>query len=90
MRGLFEGTSVEPEFRHETVAMTFDSPEAALALYEEKMGPIVMAKAALQPQRKWQALHDDLAAFFRDNSEHTDGQATTRAEYLTVTGGKPA
>jgi len=78
VRELFEGTGVEPEFGHETVAMTFDSPEAALALYEEKMGPIVMARAALQPQGKWQALHDDLAAFFRDNSEHRDGRATTR------------
>jgi len=88
VRELFEGTGVEPDFGHETATMTFDSPEAALAMYEEKFGPIVMARAALEPQGKWQALHEDLLAFFRDNSEHRDGLATTRAEYLTVTGGK--
>ena len=90
VRGLFEGTGVEPVFDHESVSITFDSPEDALATYETKFGPIVMAKAALEPQGKWQALADDLLAFFRANGEERDGRFSTRAEYLAVTGGKPA
>lgn len=70
--------------------MTFQSPEHAVDMYERNFGPIVMAKAALEPQGKWQALREDLLAFFRENSEERDGGTTFRGEYLMVTGGKPA
>ncbi len=90
VRALFEGTGVQPRFVGEAAELEFDSPEHALELYEEKFGPVVMAKAALKPQGKWQALADDLVAFFRDHSEEREGRILYRGEYLAVTGGKPA
>jgi len=90
VRSLFDGTGVQPEFEPETVSMTFDSPEHALDMYETKFGPIVMAKAALEPQGKWQPLADDLLAFFRGAGEQREERTSLRAEYLAVTGGRPA
>lgn len=90
VRGLFEGTGVEPEFAREAATMAFESPEEALALYEHKFGPIVMAKATLEPQGRWEALRDDLLAFFREHGAENGGGTTIRAEYLVVTGGKLA
>jgi ubiquinone/menaquinone biosynthesis C-methylase UbiE len=89
VRELFGGTGVEPEFAHEKAEMSFESTEAALELYETKFGPVVMAKAALEPQGKWQALADDLLDYFRAEAEQRDGRFVLRPEYLTVTGGKP-
>jgi SAM-dependent methyltransferase len=88
VRRLFEGTGVEPEFHGESVSMAFDSPEHALEKYEQKFGPIVMARAALEPQGKWQALRGDLLAFFRESGEERDGRMVLSGEYLTVIGGK--
>ena len=90
VRELFAGTGVEPEFSEQAVDLVFDSPEDALETYATKFGPIVMAKAALEPQGKWQALADDLLAFFRKVMIEHDGRVAYRGEYLAVTGGKPA
>ena len=90
VRELFADTGVEPEFERETATMSFDSPEHALEMFETKFGPVVMAKAALEPQGKWQALSDDLLAYYREHGEEQEGGIATRPEYLVVTGGKPA
>jgi ubiquinone/menaquinone biosynthesis C-methylase UbiE len=86
---LFAGTGVEPEFSDGVAEMVFDSPEGALELYSTKFGPMVMAKAALEPQGKWEALADDLLGYYRDESEERDGSYVLAAEYLRTTGGKP-
>jgi ubiquinone/menaquinone biosynthesis C-methylase UbiE len=90
VRELFEGTGVEPHGERLSAEMRFESPEQAFATYEEKFGPIVMAKAALEPQGKWEALADDLRAFFREHAEERDGAFVLRSDYLAVTGGKAA
>ena len=87
---LFAGTGVEPEFERDVVTSTFDSVEHAVETYETKFGPLVLAKAALEPQGKWEALSNELVAFFREHGEEHEGGVTTRAEYLAVSGGKPA
>lgn len=89
VRGLFEGTGVEPRFERESVDLVFESAGHALETYETKFGPIVMAKAALEPQGKWQALADDLLAFFNEHMVERDGRVSYAAEYLVVSGGKP-
>lgn len=88
VRELFAGTGVEPQFEREAATMAFESPEDALALYEHKFGPVVMAKAALEPEGKWEALRDDLLAFFRKHDVEEGGGTTIRPEYLVATGGK--
>ena len=90
VRELFAGTGVEPEFQREAVTQSFESPEHALEMFETKFGPVVMAKAALEPQGKWQALADELLAYYREHGEAHEGGIATRPEYLVVTGGKPA
>jgi SAM-dependent methyltransferase len=90
VRELFEGTGVEPEFSREEVEWIFESPEQAVELYETKFGPMVMAKRALEPEGKWDALKDDVVGYFREVSEERDGKIAARAEYLRITGGKPA
>ena len=72
------------------ISSGFDSPADALETYETKFGPIVMAKAALEPQGKWQALREDLARFFESYGRAEGGRTVLEPEYLVVTGGKPA
>jgi ubiquinone/menaquinone biosynthesis C-methylase UbiE len=85
---LFAGTGVEPQFEQRSVEMTFVSPEAAVEKYSTQFGPVVMAKAMLEPQGKWDAMADDLEAFFRENSEPGGDGIVSVAEYLAVTGAK--
>ena len=87
VRKLFEGTGVELEFEHEEVEMVFDSPEDALEEYSNRFGPIIMAKAMLEPEGRWEALRDDLLAFY-GRSETPDGEVRQAAEYLVATGRK--
>ena len=87
--GLFAGTGVEPRFERTTVDFIFDSPEAAVLAYEQKFGPVVMARAALAEETARNALHDDLLAYFREHSTtDADGRAIITAEYLVTTGEK--
>lgn len=90
VRDLFTGTGVEPEFAHDAARMRYESPEHALALYADKFGPVVMARQALEPQGKWDALRDDLLAYYREHGEQDGDGTTVWGEYLVVTGGKPA
>ncbi len=87
---LFEGTGIELEFEDATVDQVFASPEAALELFSERFGPIVMAKAALEPQGKWEALRADLLDMWTAQSEPVDGGVAFTTEYLRIIGTKPA
>jgi len=88
VESLFEGTGVRLEFDDDTVDQNFDSAEHALELFSERFGPMVMAKAALEPQGKWEALRDDLLEMYERESEPRDGGIAVRAEYLTTIGTK--
>ena len=87
VRKLFEDSGVELEFEHETVEMVFDSPEETLEEYATKFGPIVMARAALEPQGRWELLRDDLLALY-GRHQTPDGEVRIPAEYLVTTGRK--
>jgi SAM-dependent methyltransferase len=88
VRSLFEGTGVELEFEEHAVRFRFESAEAATAEYEQKFGPMVTAKAALEPDGKWEALRSDLTELFSrlDDSEG-EGVGFT-GEYLLTVGRK--
>ena len=86
---MFEGTGVELEFEHATTTMEFTDAKEAVDLYATKFGPVVMAKAALEPEGRWEALHDDLLALFDERSEPTGKGLGFKAEYLVVLGRKP-
>ena len=85
---LFADLGVTLEFHDDYVDQKFDSPEHALELFSERFGPMVMAKAALEPQGKWEALQADLLEMYTSVAEPRDGGVSMRAEYLTTIGTK--
>ena len=88
VENLFEGKGVRLEFDDDTVDQNFESAEHAVELFSETFGPLVMAKAALEPEGKWEALRDDLLEMYANNAEPSDGGIAVRAEYLTTIGTK--
>jgi hypothetical protein len=88
VREVFDGTGVELGFDREFPDMRFDSLEETMAEYENEFGPIVMAKAALEPEGKFDALRDDLREMFERTNEADDGTVLWRPEYLVISGTK--
>jgi SAM-dependent methyltransferase len=86
VRELFAPLGLELELRHETVEMRFPSPEEAVELFSTKFGPVVMAKAALEPQGRWEPLRDDLLEMYRRHQ--ADDGVLFPAEYLVTLGRK--
>jgi SAM-dependent methyltransferase len=76
------------EFSRETINFSFESVEDAVGEYERDFGPIVMAKAMLEPEGRWQALRDDLTAVFEAGSSEQDGGIVFTSDYLMTTGRK--
>jgi SAM-dependent methyltransferase len=87
VRELLEPLGFELECARESIGFDFDSVEAAVAEYEEAFGPIVMAKAALEPEGRWGALREDLLGVFDSGStEREGGGITFTSDYLMTTG----
>jgi ubiquinone/menaquinone biosynthesis C-methylase UbiE len=88
VEGLFEETGVELRFEDAAAHWHFDSLEEMLDEYATKFGPVVMLRAALEPEGRWEALRDDLAATFeRITVPDGDGVAFD-GEYLITLGEK--
>jgi SAM-dependent methyltransferase len=89
LRNLFEGTGVELEFEEHAVRFRFESAEAATSEYEQKFGPVVTAKATLEPEGRWEALRSDLIGLFTrlDDSSGDEG-ISFPGEYLLALGRK--
>jgi ubiquinone/menaquinone biosynthesis C-methylase UbiE len=80
VRGLFAGSAIELEFARELVEFPrMDSLEAELEFMTTKFGPLIMARRALEPQRRWRALLADLRRLLEDQQP---------GEYLVTTGRK--
>jgi SAM-dependent methyltransferase len=82
VRSLFAETGAELSFERRTVTFTRDSPDAWVAYNERVLGPLIMAKAALEPQGKWADLRADMLSFYSDANEAGDGSFSAPAEYL--------
>ena len=79
VRDLFAGTGVEVEFAREQSAFApFDSTDDEIAFATAKFGPLIMARRALEPAGRWDALIEDLRRF-------TETRPAT-AEYLVTVG----
>jgi SAM-dependent methyltransferase len=79
---LFADQPVELEFERHTVALEGDSVEAFLAKGELELGPVVMAKAALEPEGKWEDLRADLKALYEGANVAGNGGFKFEPEYL--------
>ena len=79
---LFADSGAELSFERHMVTFEHASPESWLEYNERVLGPAIMAKSALEPQGKWEALRGDLLELYTDNNEAGDGSFRARAEYL--------
>jgi SAM-dependent methyltransferase len=79
---LFADSGAELSFERHMVTFEHASPESWLEYNERVLGPAIMAKSALEPQGKWEALRGDLLELYTDNNEADDGSFRARAEYL--------
>lgn len=87
-RELFEGTGIELSFDRAAVEFEFESGEAMIEEFSEKLGPFVAARAALEPEGRWEALRDDVLALLAELNTSAGGDLRYPAEYLVVTGRK--
>jgi hypothetical protein len=82
VRSLFKDSGAELTFERRTVTFTHDSPESWVQYNERVLGPMIMAKAALEPQGRWEGLEGELVELYRDANEAKDGGMRVQAEYL--------
>ncbi|HEY7632027.1 MAG TPA: methyltransferase domain-containing protein [Thermoleophilaceae bacterium] len=84
VRKLFDGTGIALEFARDEVVFRFDSADHYVSFYAEKFGPVVMARRALEPEGRWDAMRKDLIALFEEHNSE-DGLP---GQYLIVLGTK--
>jgi SAM-dependent methyltransferase len=89
LRTLFAGTGIDLRFDREFIDFRFDTVDEAVTFYETKFGPLLKARALLEPEGRWQALHDDFVAF-NEQDQAADGTIDAPGEYLVAVGVKPA
>jgi ubiquinone/menaquinone biosynthesis C-methylase UbiE len=82
VRSLFADSGAELTVERRTVAFTHDSPEGWFEYDERILGPAIMAKAALEPQGRYDELREDMLALYRDCNEAEDGTFRVQSEYL--------
>ena len=79
---LFAGHQIQTERRmlvieHESMEVWQRRPRTRSARW--------CAKAALEPQGRWEAVRDQIAAIYEDANEAEDGGVRVRSEYLLTT-----
>ncbi|HUA75215.1 MAG TPA: methyltransferase domain-containing protein [Solirubrobacteraceae bacterium] len=82
VRSLFADSGAELAFERHMVTYESESVESWVGYNEQVLGPIVMAKAALEPQGKWDDLRGELIRLYTNANEAADGSMRVRAEYL--------
>jgi SAM-dependent methyltransferase len=89
VRSLFEPHGLELEFKHATCYFDYPgSPDEFVTFYEENLGPVVSAKAALG--EKWPALRADLLEMYTRHNEGGEDNVHMPSEYLITIGRKRA
>ena len=90
VRSLFADSGAELSFERRTVSFSHDSPESWVEHDERILGPAIMAKAALEPQGRYDELREDMMRLYRESNEADDGSFRARAEYLLTVARMPA
>ena len=87
--GLFADTGVEVRFEDAAVHFEFESAEAATEEYSEKFGPIVMLRAMLEPEGRWDEARAALLDHYREDEVEPGGAVKMEGEYLITLGTRP-
>jgi SAM-dependent methyltransferase len=85
VRELFSAAALEVRCEKRLADISWDSLESWIEHCERNLGPTVMAKAALEPQGKWEGARADLMALAERFNKAEDGSMHTPAEYLLTT-----
>ncbi len=82
VRELFSAPGLEVAFEKRAATVEFESVARWMDYCEENLGPVVTAKAALEPQGKWGPARAALTALEDGYNEAEDGSMLAGAEYL--------
>lgn len=83
VRELFAPSGGQVSFERRMLVLEEDrSLEEQMQYMEANLGPVVLTKAALEPQGKWDEARAELMALYGDADEGSDGTFVARAEYL--------
>jgi ubiquinone/menaquinone biosynthesis C-methylase UbiE len=82
VRDLFAGSGAELEFHRRIVRFEYESVDWALEYNERVLGPILMTKAALEPQGEWEPVREELRDMFDRGSHRTAGGVVFEGEFL--------
>jgi SAM-dependent methyltransferase len=82
VRSLFAASGAELSFELRMVTFEHESADGWLEHNEGRLGPMILAKAALEPQGRWQDLRGELATLYTDADEAEDGSFRAQSEYL--------
>jgi hypothetical protein len=90
LQTLFAASGAELAFERHMVVYEHESPAAWFEYNERVLGPTIMAKAALEPQGRWEELRAELIGLYENANEADDGTMRVRAEYLLTVVQLPA
>lgn len=79
---LGDAAEVTCERRLASDSVPAESPDAWVSYIERALGPTVLAKAALEPQGRWEAARADPVALYEQHNAATDGTMLAHPEYL--------
>lgn len=82
VRGLFSASGLEVSCEARKAKFEFSSSEAWMEHVEQNLGPVVMAKAALEPEGKWETVRAELQELEDSYNEADDGTIRLAPEYL--------
>lgn len=82
VRSLFSAPGLEVSCEERVAKFEFSSSEAWMEHVEQNLGPVVMAKAALEPEGKWEAVRAEFAELEESYNEADDGTIKLAPEYL--------
>jgi SAM-dependent methyltransferase len=87
VRALFDGKNVELSFDKPVAdlnnATDFETAEEWVAFTEENLGPVIMIKALLEPEGKWDEARAEMLELF---SAGEGGEFNPQSEYLRTVG----
>jgi SAM-dependent methyltransferase len=90
VRSLFDGTGAELTCERLTVEFAGASPRAWFEQDEDALPPTVMARAALEPQGRYEPLRNEMIELYEELNEAHDGSFRAQAEYLLTLARMPA
>jgi hypothetical protein len=85
VRSLFASNEVELSFERRMVAFTHESEDEWVQYSTANLGPLVLARAVLEPQGRWGELEAELLEMYQQANEADDGNLRVQAEYLLIT-----